>query len=250
MATKSSKSRFMINTFNLSAFSNHDIITLGYAVTNICKNHKWVSIDAKSLQRKVKECTESFDEQMQLQNSIPETQNIIGADDEVYNSIRSLKYILKAHEYNPIEDKRKAATNMIQLFEAYGWDLHTETYRIQNLKLKRLLKSFGHNNHASSAIELLELDPFIDNLKHALAKLETALEINEKEEQAGISQISSKELHYQLHEALVSFFKYLDIMEQVSFEPIYASMVFQINKSIRRIQNIAAEKRLKSAELA
>ncbi len=165
----------------------------------------------------------------------------VSANDNLFNnSFRSLKYILKGYALSKNVRKREAANELISLIERHGWDMHKESYSIQNAKANNLIndldsaEAIQHIATLSVENQVEEIKADIKNLEHSIKERDSYITGNNGRKSDEIMK-DIKRIIKQVNTFITSK---VTVEEDTSWNPIMLS----INQIIDR-EMLAARKR-------
>jgi len=232
----------MINSVHLYQFRNDECVALGKSLVTVSKKIDWTMLAAQALPNNIEKYTLGLEANNGRLNTVFETKNVIAADNVFNNAARSLKYLLQAFKLHPDKAKRMAAEYIIQLIKSEGWNMHNESYPVQNAKASRFLVNCRKNKKAVDAIVLLGIDEFIAIEEKALEELNNALKSRQVKGSNQTAEESSKDLRTKLDYAIEVFFKFVEVQVVISRNPLFAEMVKEINVIIDNIHTSIAHR--------
>jgi len=224
-----------IDSFNEARLRNAEFVSLGNDVLKITKTYDWAKFNVLGFYTKVETAAGHLKTHLNKLNTVSETMAIDAADDMFNHGWRAFKFICKSLELHPDAKKREAALTLIELSKTHGYNMHNESYQVQNASAKMFLADCINKPEAKAAIETLALQENIEHIDKALNNLVTAIEtrkskfVNEKRDD------NTKILRQKLSMSLDSMFKYIEAMSVLTPGGELDNMIKEINASIQKL---------------
>jgi len=224
-----------IESFNEARLRNAEFVSLGNDVLKITKAYDWTKFNVSGFYTKAETSVANLKTHLNKLGTVSETQAIDATDDLFNNGWRAFKHICKAFELHPDVHMREAAITLIELSKTHGYNLHNESYSVQNASAKMFLADCMNKPEAKAAIETLAIQENIEHITTALNDLVRAIEtrkskfVNEKRDG------NTKVLRQKLSISLDSMFKYIEAMSVLTPGSELDSMIKEINESIQKL---------------
>lgn len=152
------------------------------------------------------------------------------ADSGRDSSIAGLMMYCKAFLYSFDEAKNDAARILLNTLKSFG-EISRANYDEESSKIKNLLSDLEHEAQLKSAVETIQANVFVEQLRQAQQRFDLVTEerLDVRTAQADIdNQKSVKELKQHLD----TFFQYLEVMDKINPNRHFGLLIERINTII------------------
>jgi len=224
-----------IHNFNASKLRNTEFVSLGNDILEITKPYDWATSNVVGFYNKVETSVANFKIHLNKLSTVSETHGVELADVAFNNAWWAFKHVCKVYELSPEEQKQEAAKILIELSKSHGYNLHNESYQVQNSRVKMFLADCANKEEVEAAIETLGIQDQIGHVDDALTDLEFAIN-NRKQKAVSEKRADNiKLLRMKLATSLESMFKYLEAMSVIQDGGEIDDMIKAINESILKL---------------
>ncbi len=225
-----------VENFVIKRFRNAEVLSIISDVIKVTSSYDWSTTDISDEMILLNVLQVELKAHLNRLSTVNETIGVVEADKLFDKSFRAFKYFVKGYELSPEEQKVAAAKVLIDLIKSHGWNLHQESYQIQNANANLFIEDCNGIELVQQALRIVDLTGPVGNIASALQTLETTI-LNRKIKTISIdNENTTKDIRDRVQVCLDKNLKYLEVMTEVTTNDAFIEMIKEINESINKIE--------------
>ena len=223
----------MIGTIYIRMLRMNEFIQFLKNVISICRNNDPAMLKINSRLMPLEESVNSLEDVYKKERGSDLTREITELDDRRDQAFSSFTYIVKGFTFHFEDKKSEAAEKISRVIENYGSSISRQNYQAETATLSNLVNDLESDADVAVAVNTLDLQPLIDEIKSAntLFDKKYLARINEKVEKSEESSVEVRK------EAELRYRGLIDLIEawiEISGPDKYQKLVDLLNELIEK----------------